>query len=116
LNGNWVGELPAILVISGGTKGIDSPLKLKDAADALLYLGARDTLIAVNAAREEVDGTPYGKELLRRMTILGFHLPFIPDSKENAQFGRPEPGNGLPPSPALPKTMDVPLPPRPPSQ
>ena len=57
LNGNWVGELLAIPVISGGTEGIDSPLKLKDAADALLYLGPRDSLIAVEALREEVDGT-----------------------------------------------------------
>ena len=108
LSGNWVGELPAIPVISGGTEGIDSHLKLKDAADALLYLGPRDSLIAVEAIREEVDGTAYGKELLRRMTILGFHLPYIPERKESPQFDRPEP--------AYPRTMDVPLPPRPPSQ
>jgi hypothetical protein len=111
LNGNWVGELPAIPVISGGTEGIDSHLKLKDAADALLYLGPRDSLISVSAPREEVDGTPYGKELLRRMTILGFQ-PFIPemhsDKKESAQFDRSDP--------AWPKTMNAPLPPRPPSQ
>ena len=116
LNGNWVGELSAMPVITGGTGEIQPPLKLKDAADALLYLGPRDSLISVEAAREEVDGTPYGKELLRRMTILGFHLPYIPDTKESAQFDRPEPGNGLPPFPAPPKTMDAPLPPRPPSQ
>ncbi len=116
VNGNWVGELLAIPVISGGTEGIDYRLKLKDAADALLYLGPRDSLIAVDAVRKEVDGTPYGKELLRRMTILGLVLPYIPgDSKENAQFDRPEPGNGPPPF-APPKTMDAPLPPRPPSQ
>ncbi len=82
VNGNWVGELLAIPVISGGTEGIDYRLKLKDAADALLYLGPRDSLIAVDAVRKEVDGTPYGKELLRRMTILGLVLPYIPgDSK-----------------------------------
>ncbi len=116
LNGNWVGELSAMPVITGGTGEIQPPLKLKDAADALLYLGPRDSLIGVEAAREEVDGTPYGKELLRRMTILGFHLPYIPETKESAQFDRPEPGSGLPPFPAPPKTMDAPLPPRPPSQ
>ncbi|HXJ86712.1 MAG TPA: hypothetical protein VMS18_07850 [Candidatus Binatia bacterium] len=114
LNGNWVGELPAIPVISGGTEGIDSTLKLKDAGDALLYLGPRDSLISVEAVREEVDGTPYGKELLRRMTILGFHLPYIPDVKESLQFDRPEPGSGPPPFDP-PKTIDTPLPPRPPS-
>jgi hypothetical protein len=108
LSGNWVGELRAIPVISGGTEGIDSYLKLKDAADALLYLGPRDSLIAVEAVREEVDGTAYGKELLRRMTILGFNLPYIPERKESPQFD--------PPEPAYPRTMDVPLPPRPPSQ
>ncbi len=107
-------------VITGGTGEIQPPLKLKDAADALLYLGPRDRLIRVSAAREEVDGTSYEKELLRRMTILGFY-PFIPESKESAQFSaqfvRPEPGNGPPSSfPAPPKNMDAPLPPRPPSQ
>jgi hypothetical protein len=115
LNGNWVGELSAMPVISGGTEGVDSRLKLKDAADALLYLGPRDSLIAVEAVREEVDGTPYGKELLRRMRILGFDLPYIPEGKESPQFDRPEAGNGPPPF-SPPKTVDAPLPPRPASQ
>jgi hypothetical protein len=117
LNGTWVGELSAMPVITGGTAEIQPPLKLKDAADALLYLGPRDSLISVEAAREEVDGTPYGKELLRRMKISGFDLPFIPDVKESPQFDRPEPVNGPQlPFPAPPKTMGAPLPPRPPSQ
>lgn len=118
LNGNWVGELLAIPVISGGTEGIDSHLKLKDAADALLYLGPRDSLIAVQAPREEVDGTPYGKELLRRMTIFGFE-PSLPEmlshKTEDPQFNRPEPSSDRS-IPALPKNMNAPLPPRPPSQ
>jgi hypothetical protein len=42
------------------------------------------------------------------MTILGFNLPYIPERKESPQFD--------PPEPAYPRTMDVPLPPRPPSQ
>ena len=114
LNGNWVGDLSAMPVITGGTGEIQPPLKLKDAADALLYLGPRDSLISVEAAREEVDGTPYGKELLRRMTILGFKIPFIPDTKESAQFDRPEPRSSPPATfPAPPKNMDAPLPPRP---
>lgn len=118
LKGNWVGELPTLPVITGGTEDTD-PVKLQDAADALLYLGPRDSLIRVYAPRDEVDGTSYGKELLRRMKILGFR-PFIPemhsDKKESAQFARPEPGNGPPSFPALPKSMDAPLPPRPPTQ
>jgi len=116
VNGNWVGELQAIPVISGGTESIDPPVKLKDETDALLYLGPRDSLIAIDSVREEVDGTPYGKELLRRMRLLGFDLPYIPEGKEHPQFVRPEPGDGSEESPAPPKTMDAPLPPRPPSQ
>jgi hypothetical protein len=117
LSGSWVGELLAIPVISGGTEGAGSTLKLKDAADALLYLGPRDSLIAVETVREEVDGTPYGKELLRRMTILKLVLPYIPERRESPQFDRPESesGDGQPPF-TPPKTMDSPLPPRPPSQ
>jgi len=115
LKGNWAGRVAAIPVISGGTEGIDSRLKLKDAADALLYLGRRDSLISVEALREEVDGTAYGKELRRRMTILGLVLPYIPEDKESPQFSRPE-RDDRPPSFTLPKTMERPLPPRPPSR
>ncbi len=117
LNGNWVGELSAMPVITGGTAEIQPPVKLKDAADALLYLGPRDSLISVEAVREEVDGTAYGKELHRRMTISGFDIPFVPDTKESPQFDRPEPADGPPAKfPDPPKTMDLPLPPRPPGQ
>jgi len=119
VNGNWVGELLAIPVISGGTEGSDSRLRLNEAADALLYLGPRDSLIEVQAPREEVDGTPYGKELLRRMRIFGFQ-PFIPEmlshKTENPQFAPQQPDNGPPTSATLPKNMDTPLPPRPPIQ
>jgi len=115
LKRNWAGELPALPVISGGTEGSDSTLKLRDAADALLYLGPRDSLIHVETVREEVDGTAYGKELLRRMRIVGLVLPYIPDTKESPQFDRPEPGEG-PPEFIPPKTINAPLPPRPPSQ
>src|SRR5215475_5678721 len=102
-------------VITGGIEGSDSTLKLKDAADALLYLGPRDSLIHVEAVREELDGTAYGKELLRRMRIVGLVLPYIPDTKESAQFDRPKPGEGSPEF-IPPKTIDAPLPPRPPSR
>jgi hypothetical protein len=119
LNDNWVGELPTLPVISGGTEKTDSDVKLKDAADALLYLGPRDSLIEVSAPRDEVNGTSYGEELLRRMKLLGFH-PFLPeahsDKQESPQFSRPEPVNGPATFPAPPKTIDLPLPPRPPSQ
>lgn len=115
VNGNWLGDLSAMPVITGGTAEIQPAVKLKDASDALLYLGPRDSLISVEAVREEVDGTAYGKELLRRMKLLGFDLPYVPETKESPQFERPEPSDGPPPtSPAPPRTMNVPLPPRPP--
>jgi hypothetical protein len=117
LTGNWVGELLAMPVIMGGTAEIQSLLKLKDAADALLYLGPRDSLISLEPVREEVDGTAYGKELLRRMRILGFDFPILPEGQEHPQFDRPEPSNNsAPPVPDPPKNIDAPLPPRPPSR
>jgi hypothetical protein len=148
LAGNWVGELPTMPVVSGGedlrphmiTFRRDAsgkflpppppppppaPVKLKDAADALLYLGPRDSLIRVSMTRAELDGTPYGKEVQRRLKIEGF-----PDTSgdgadkaDGPQFSRPQPDSSaaLPPPPGpphSPKNMGpLPLlPPRPPSQ
>jgi hypothetical protein len=69
LNGSWVGDLPAIPVV---TEGHGPPLQaptLKDAADALLYLGPRDSLVVVQMTPAELQGTPYGKELERRQRL-----------------------------------------------
>lgn len=111
----WVGELPARPLTSGGyddmainmttesgTKVIPPPfteLKLKDAADALLYLGPRDTLTAVEMPRAQVEGTPYGKEIERRLTIMWGAAPsgIFPEKEEEPQFPPPEPE----PAPAL---------------
>jgi hypothetical protein len=68
LAGNWVGELPAIPVVTEG-HGPPLPLKLKDAADALLYLGPPSSLSTVQMSPSEIEGTPYGKELERREAI-----------------------------------------------
>lgn len=133
--GTWVGELSAMPVISGGTAGDQimvghgppsagrnrktphPPLKLKDAADALLYLGPRDSLTAVSMSRAELEGTPYGKEIQRRLTVEGFPSNFIDEKNEAPQFSRPQDGGtGPPPLPPPPKNMGAPLPPRPPSQ
>jgi uncharacterized iron-regulated protein len=135
LAGTWVGELPAMPVLSGGTAGgwamivhgsssvgtvpepSPPPLKLKGSADALLYLGPRDRLTAVRMPRSELEGTPYGKEIQRRLTIEGFPGNFNSDLKEAPQFSRPrESGGGPPPLPPSPKNMGATLPPRPPSQ
>jgi hypothetical protein len=69
LTGNWVGDLPAIPVV---TEGHGPPLptpKLKDAADALLYLGPRDSLVTIQMTPAELEGTPYGRELERRAKL-----------------------------------------------
>lgn len=114
--GNWVGQLPVLPVVTGGTATNYPSLKLKDAADALLYLGPRDSLIGVHAPRAEVDGTPYGKELMRRMSLLHF-TPYIAEAHsgqtEQPLFRRPAPVTGKTSFP-IPPDMDAPLPPRPP--
>jgi hypothetical protein len=134
LGDTWVGGLPAMPVISGGTMPLNlrpgppaagaaaatppPPLKLQDVADALLYLGPRDSLTAARMPRVELDGTTYGKEMARRLEIEGIPMNFLFDADEVPQFSRPGPasGNGAHPLPAPPKNMNAPLPPRPPSQ
>lgn len=132
LDEGWVGELSAMHVLSGGSillrpiapgsgpaaSAISPPApKLKDVADALLYLGPRDSLTAVRMPRVELDGTPYGKEIARRLAIEGIPMNFIFDEDEVPQFSRPQPGaGGPPPLPPPPKNIGAALPPRPPSQ
>jgi hypothetical protein len=136
LGQNWVGELPAMPVVSGGelasqmapmrqepasTQGPSRtpppPLKLREAADALLYLGPRDSLTAVFMTRAELDGTPYGKEIQRRLMIEGFPNNPGAEQPEAPQFHRPQPTGGGPPHlPPPPKNTAAPLPPRPPSE
>src|SRR5579864_4437200 len=135
LERTWVGELPVMPVVSGGELGgwtmavhgppsagaipeaPPPPRKLKDAADALLYPGPSDSLTMVRMSRTELEGTPYGKEIQRRLTIEGFPSNFNNDLKEAPQFSRPrESGGGPPPLPSPPKNMGAPLPPRPASQ
>lgn len=116
LQGNWVGDLPAMPVLSGGTAPA-TPMKLGDVADALLYLAPRDALTQLFMTRAELEGTPYGKELDRRMTIqIGRTLNFH-DTAEGPLFERPHAsGGGPPPLPPPPKSMHDPLPARPPSR
>jgi len=114
LKGTWVGDLPADPVMTGGTVlAGPNPLKLQDAGDALLYLGSRDALTTVHMARAELEGTPYGREMARRLEIFfGRPINVIPAATETPQFPR---GSGsAPPLPPPPKSMHDPLPPRPP--
>ena len=131
LDEGWVGELPAMPVLSGGSilnrliapnsavraSATSQQLRLKDVADALLYLGPRDSLTQIIMPRAELLGTPYGKEIERRLTIEGFPSSFVSQMEsrdaEVPQFSRPQPA---PPPPPPPKNVGAPLPPRPPSQ
>ncbi len=110
----WVGDLPAMPVLSGGTvpAGPD-PLQLKDIADALLYLGPRDSLTMVLMSRADLEGTPYGREMNRRLEILFGQPPGpFPETREAPQFPRGS-GGPPPPLPPPPKSINDPLPPRP---
>jgi hypothetical protein len=69
LGSDWVGELPAIPVVTEAHGPSIPTLKLKDVADALLYLGPRNSLVTVRMSRAEFESKPYGKELERRKTI-----------------------------------------------
>ncbi len=69
LANTWVGELPAVPVVMAGRGPTLPSLKLKEAADALLYLGPQSSLVTVVTPRSEIDGTPYGDEIRRRIAL-----------------------------------------------
>ena len=118
LSNNWLGDLPAMPVLFGGTEP-PTPVKLGQVADAVLYVGPRDSLRHVLMPRSALDGTAYGKEIARRQTIE-FGQPLnVHDESEVPEFERPQPlANSSGPSPLspMPKGTNAPLPPRPPSQ
>jgi len=93
LKGIWVGNLSAMPVLTSGTAPTDpNSLRLQDTADALLYFGPRDTLTGVNMSRADLEGTPYGREIARRLEILIGQSPNIfPAATETPQF---PPGSG----------------------
>jgi hypothetical protein len=98
MKGSWIGSLQ-----SPGRGGAMSTWD--QTADAYLYLGPRDSLTVVRNRQSDLDGTPYGKELERRLTIIFDKAPdFLPASDsgtEQPAFSRtPAPP---PPLPALPK-------------
>jgi hypothetical protein len=115
LRGNWLGQVAALPVLSGGTipSSPGENLKLEDAADALLYLGPRDSLTQIHTTHADLQGTPYGKEIERRVEIM-FGKPFdvVSAEKETPEFSR---NSGPPPPlPPPPKSIHDPLPPKPP--
>ena len=119
LSGNWVGEFPANPVLTGGEVAPNAQ-KMQDEADAMLYVGSRDMLTQVFVPRSELVNTAYEKEVERRFEIqTGRALDFT-EASEGPQYQRPGQqtvSNGirrLPPNP--PKSINDPLPPRPPSE
>ena len=119
LHGTWVGDLPAMPVLTGGMVAADS-LKMSDVADALLYVAPRDRLTAVLMPKSELAGTPYGEEVNRRLKIQTGQTMGFSDESETPQFQRPaqqtvsDGVHRVPINP--PKSVNDPLPPRPPSQ
>ena len=72
LSNNWVGELPAQPVISGGHARA-TPLTLADEADALLYVAPCSELSYLNVSNAEIHDTAYEKEITRRDEIIVGH-------------------------------------------
>lgn len=119
LSGTWVGEMPANPVLTGGNVAPNSQ-KMGAVADAMLYVGSRDMLTQVFVPRSELVDTAYGKEIERRLLIQTGHTMDFTEASEGPQYQIPPQqtvSNGirrLPPNP--PKSINDPLPPRPPSQ
>jgi len=119
LSGNWVGGLSANPVLTGGEVAPNAQ-KMEDVADAMLYVGSRDTLTQVFVPRSELVNTAYGNEVERRFQIQTGHTTDFSDASETPQYQRPQQqtvSNGtrrVPPNP--PKSIHDPLPPRPPFQ
>jgi hypothetical protein len=113
LGDNWVGRLPALPVIAGGTSPpITGGTKLEDVADAILYLGPRDSLIQLHTTRADLQGTAYGREIDRRLEIMfGTRVDVVSEKAESPQFPR-NPGPP-PPLPPPPRSIRDPLPPKP---
>jgi hypothetical protein len=119
LASNWVGDLPAMPVVTGGIVAPDT-VKMSDVADALLYLGPRDSLTQVSLTQSELAHTAYGAEVDRRLMIQTGRTIAAPQDAEELQFRRPAQqivSSGVHLLPAQPpKSINDPLPPRPPSQ
>jgi hypothetical protein len=119
LSGTWVGDLPAMPVLTGGVVAPDSR-RMADVADAMLYVGSRDQLTQVSVPRSELAGTAYGKEIERRLEIeTGRAMDFTAPS-EGPQYEKPlrqGASHGVQPLPPdRAKSISDPLPPRPASQ
>jgi hypothetical protein len=76
VHGNWLGDMPAQPIVSGGHAPA-TPLTLADQTDAIIYIAPCSVLKFVNDSPADLDGTAYGKEIIRRNLIeVGHPLPF----------------------------------------
>ena len=119
LSDTWVGDLPAMPVSTGGIVAPNS-LKMADVADAMLYVGPGDKLTEVFVPKSELVGTAYGEEVKRRLLIQTGRSMDFTEEPEAPQFRKPpqqivsDGVHSIPPNP--PKSINDPLPPRPPSE
>ncbi len=113
LGDSWVGQLPALPVITGGTTPPTADgVRLEDVADAVLYLGPRNSLTQLHTTRADLQGTTYGKEIDRRLEIMfGTRVDVVSEKTESPQF--PRNSGPPPPLPPPPKSIHDPLPPKP---
>ena len=88
---NWPGNLPAQPILTGGHAPA-TPLTLADQTDAILYIAPCSALKFLNDSRAELDGTAYGREMIRRNIIeVGHPLPFQFGEKPACVQARPHP-------------------------
>jgi hypothetical protein len=76
VRGNWLGNMPSQPIISGGHAPA-TPLTLADQMDAIVYIAPCRVLRFVYDSPAELDGTAYGREMIRRDIIqVGNQVPF----------------------------------------
>ncbi len=76
VRGNWLGEMPSQPIVSGGHAPA-TPLTLADQTDAIVYIAPCSALRFVDDSPAELDGTGYGREIIRRDIIqVGRPIPF----------------------------------------
>jgi hypothetical protein len=76
VHGNWLGDLPSQPIVTGGHAAA-TPLTLADQTDSIVYIAPCRVLRFVDASSAELEGTSYGKEMIRRNIVeVGHPVPF----------------------------------------
>ena len=93
VHGNWLDNIPAQPIVSGGHAPA-TPLTLADQTDAIIYIAPCSALKSVNDSPAELNGTAYGKEMIRRTIIVAGHpLPFQYGESSVCVQATPDPSN-----------------------